>query len=103
MPALREKVEQSPLNIWTRGEGRIGVITHGVNTLFVEEVAAGRKFDVLSLGFTHPLPLELIRRFRDSVNGPVYVIEDGHRFIQEGILAAGIEVRGKDEDETVME
>ena len=103
MPALREKVEQSPLNIWTRGEGRIGVITHGVNTLFVEEVAAGRKLDVLSLGFTHPLPLELIRRFRDSVNGPVYVIEDGHRFIQEGILAAGIEVRGKDEDETVTE
>lgn len=103
IPALREKVEKSPLNTWTKGKGKIGVITHGVNTLFVEEVAAGKELDVLSLGFTYPLPMDLIRRFCESVDGPVYVIEDGHRFIQESILAAGIDVQGKGEDETITE
>jgi len=105
MPGLRKMVEESPLNSWTKGDGKIGVITHGVNGLYVEEVraASGKNIDVLSLGFTYPLPLDLIRRFCESVEGPVYVIEDGYRFIQDSILAEGIAVQGKGEDETVTE
>lgn len=105
IPALREMVESSPLNTWTRGDGTIGIITHGVNTLFVEEVraASGRNIDVLSLGFTYPLPMEKIRQFCESIDGPVYVIEDGYRFIQESLLAAGLNVLGKTEDETTTE
>jgi indolepyruvate ferredoxin oxidoreductase alpha subunit len=105
MPALRALVEESPLNTWTRGDGKVGIITHGINTLYVEEMlaATGQKIDVLSLGFTHPLPMDLIRRFRESVSGPVYVIEDGFRFIQDSILAEGIAVAGKGPDDTVTE
>ncbi len=105
IPALREMVEQSPLNAWIKGDGKIGVITHGVNGLFVEEVraASGQKIDVLSLGFTYPLPMQLIRRFVESIDGPVFVIEDGHRFIQESLLAEGLKVLGKGEDETTTE
>lgn len=105
IPALRDMVEQSPYNVWTKGDGKIGVITHGVNGLFVDEVrtASGQNIDVLSLGFTYPLPMQLIRRFCESVSGPVYVIEDGHRFIQESLLAEGISVLGKDVDETTTE
>jgi indolepyruvate ferredoxin oxidoreductase alpha subunit len=105
IPALRKMVEQSPLNLWTKGDGAIGVITHGVNTLFVDEVkaATGKNIDVLSLAFTYPLPMDLIRRFRSSVSGPVFVIEDGYRFIQELVLAEGISVQGKGEDETITE
>jgi indolepyruvate ferredoxin oxidoreductase alpha subunit len=105
IPALREMVEQSPLNTWTKGDGTVGVITHGANTLFVDEVkaATGANIDVLSLGFTYPLPMQLIRRFCESISGPVYVIEDGYRFIQESLLAEGLLVQGKGEDETVTE
>ncbi|MDP3430489.1 MAG: pyruvate ferredoxin oxidoreductase, partial [Desulfomicrobium sp.] len=105
IPALRKMVEESPLNVWTRGGGKIGIITHGVNGLFVEEVraATGTDIDVLSLGFTYPLPMDLIRRFCESIDGPVFVIEDGYRFIQEAALAEGIAVTGKGEDETITE
>ena len=105
IPALRGMVEESPLNVLTRGDGKIGIITHGVNDLFVEEVraATGKNVDVLSLGFTYPLPMDLIRRFCESIDGPVYVIEDGYRFIQEAIQAEGIAVQGKGADETVTE
>ena len=105
IPALRKMVEESPLNTWTKGDGSVGIITHGVNGLFVEEVkaATGKNIDVLSLGFTYPLPMDLIRRFCESVSGPVFVIEDGYRFIQESILAEGIAVEGKGQDETVTE
>lgn len=105
IPALREMAEQSPLNTWTRGDGTMGIITHGVNNLFIDEVkaATGNNIDVLSLGFTYPLPMNLIRRFCESISGPVYVIEDGYRFIQESLLAEGLEVRGKGEDETITE
>jgi len=105
IPALREMVEQSPLNNWIKGDGRIGVITHGVNTLFLDEVRAtsGQMIDVLSLGFTYPLPMNLIERFCASVDGPVYVIEDGYRFIQDALLAQGLKVEGKGVDETITE
>ena len=105
IPALRAMVEESPLNTWTKGDGTIGIITHGANGLFVEEVGAalGQKIDVLSLGFTYPLPMNLIRRFCESISGPVYVIEDGYRFLQESIQAEGLAVQGKGEDETLTE
>ena len=105
IPALREMVEQSPLNNWIKGDGRIGVITHGVNTLFLDEVrvTSGQMIDVLSLGFTYPLPMNLIERFCASVDGPVYVIEDGYRFIQDALLAQGLKVEGKGVDETITE
>lgn len=105
IPALRTMVEQSPLNLWTKGDGRVGIITHGVNTLFIDELraASGQNIDVLSLGFTYPLPMNLIRRFCESISGPVYVVEDGYRFIQESLLAEGLQVLGKGEDETITE
>lgn len=105
IPALREMIEQSPYNVWTKGAGKIGVITHGVNDLFVAEVrtALGEEIDVLSLGFTSPLPMQLIRRFCASIDGPVHVIEDGHRFLQDSLLAAGLAVQGKSEDDTITE
>ena len=37
MPRLRKMVENSPLNHWTKGAGKKGVITHGVNNLYIEE------------------------------------------------------------------
>jgi indolepyruvate ferredoxin oxidoreductase, alpha subunit len=105
MPALAEMVEGSPLNEWERGDGKRGIITSGSNTAFVKEVKAvyGAEVDLLSLGFTHPLPRNLIREFCRSVKGPVHVIEDGLHYLQDELRAMGLPVQGKAEFSTLTE
>ncbi|MFW6057125.1 MAG: 2-oxoacid:acceptor oxidoreductase family protein, partial [Chloroflexota bacterium] len=105
MPALIEMVEASPLNRWEKGSGTLGIITYGICDMYVREVkeSLGADFDVLSLGFTNPLPMNLIRRFFESIDGPVYVIEDGYRFVQEQLLQAGLDARGKQSDDPITE
>jgi indolepyruvate ferredoxin oxidoreductase alpha subunit len=97
MPALQKMVEETPLNRRIEGDGEIGIITYGANTIFAQEAAAtlGKNIDILSLGFTNPLPLNLIRSFCESIKGDVYVIEDGYRYIQEALTAEGLDVKGK--------
>jgi indolepyruvate ferredoxin oxidoreductase alpha subunit len=104
MPALLEMVETSPLNKWeksTRQPGqkaRVGVITYGIGDMYVREVrqALSAEFDLLSLAFTNPLPMQLIRDFCNSIGGEIFVIEDGYRYLQETIENAGYKVTGKD-------
>jgi indolepyruvate ferredoxin oxidoreductase alpha subunit len=105
MPALIEMVESSPLNRWDKGAGKLGVITYGVCDMYVKEVkrSLGPDIDVLSLAFSNPLPIDLIRRFYESIDGPVYVIEDGYRFVQEQLHQAGLDVMGKRPDNPLTE
>jgi indolepyruvate ferredoxin oxidoreductase alpha subunit len=97
LPTLEQMVESSDLNHWIKGAGKKGVITHGVNTLYMEEYKAlfEKDIDILSLGFTNPLPVNLIKEFYSSIEGDVYVVEDGYRFIHSDCLAAGLDVIGK--------
>lgn len=97
IPKLEQMVEDSSLNHWTKGAGKKGVITHGVNTLYLEEYKAmfEQDIDILSLAFTNPLPMNLIRQFCESIDGDVYVVEDGYRFIHGACLEAGLNVKGK--------
>ena len=105
MPELLEMVEQSHLNQWVRGSGNIGVVTYGINDLYVREVMQARNLDIdfLSLAFTNPLPINLIRDFYNSINGPVYIFEDGYRFVQEAMQQEGMPVIGKDPYSNVTE
>jgi indolepyruvate ferredoxin oxidoreductase alpha subunit len=105
MPALTKMVEESPLNKWTKGSGKRGVITYGVNSMYLEEVRElfFPDLDVLSLAFTNPLPKKLIKEFYDSINGDVYVIEDGYRFLEEALNAQGLKVKGKPEYSKITE
>lgn len=104
-PRLLEIVEKSSLNRWDRGAGKVGVVTYGVSDLMVREVkqALGKDIDILSLGFTYPLPMKLIRQFYASINGTVYVIEDGYRYLQDEMLRQGMQVEGKSETDTLTE
>jgi len=105
MPALRKFVEESPLNMRKKGNGKVGIITYGVNHLFVEEVQDGmeEELDVLSLAFTNPLPENLIREFCDSIEGDIYIFEDGHRYVQEALERLGIKAQGKTEEDKLTE
>ncbi|MCE1255097.1 MAG: 2-oxoacid:acceptor oxidoreductase family protein, partial [Anaerolineae bacterium] len=105
MPALLEMVENSPLNRLVKGSGKMGVITYGICDTYVREIrqTLGQDFDILSLAFTNPLPMKLIEDFCKSINGDVYVVEDGYRFVQEAMLQAGLQVKGKEVYETITE
>jgi indolepyruvate ferredoxin oxidoreductase alpha subunit len=97
MPALVDMVENSPLNHWEKGAGQIGIITYGACDLHVREVLqqTGLQADILSLAFTNPLPEKLIREFCASIHGPVYIFEDGYRYVQEEAERLGIKLEGK--------
>lgn len=98
MPALEEMVENSPLNHWEKGAGKTGIITYGFSDTYVREVITSLELDIdlLSLAFTNPLPIKLIKEFYASIKGDVYVFEDGYRYLQESLAAAGLEVIGKE-------
>ncbi len=97
MPALVEMVENSPLNLWVKGSGKLGVVTYGVCDMYVREVkqSLAPDIDILSLAFTNPLPVDLLSRFHESIDGPVFVIEDAYRFVQESLEQSGLNVHGK--------
>ena len=105
VPGLRQMVEDSPMNNWIKGTGKQGVITHGVNTLYLEEYKDlfDNDIDILSLAFTNPLPMSLIKTFCNSIKGEVYVIEDGDRFIQTACNEIGLDVKGKSLDHNITE
>lgn len=105
MPKLVEMVENTSLNHWAKGSGKKGIITHGVNSLYIDEYKAlfENDIDILSLAFTHPLPIKLIKHFCDSIDGNVYVVEDGHRFIHSACLEAGLNVKGKEPFSNITE
>jgi indolepyruvate ferredoxin oxidoreductase alpha subunit len=105
LPALIEMVESSPLNTREKGSGKIGVITYGVSDIMVREMklSLGVDIDILSLGFTFPLPIRLIRKFYDSIAGPVYVVEDGYRYLQDELERNGMAVQGKEMTDTLTE
>lgn len=104
-PKLLNIVENSPLNKWEKGAGTVGVVTYGVSDIMVREVkqSLGEDIDILSLGFTYPLPMKLIGEFYQSINGSVYVIEDGYRYLQDEMSRQGMHVEGKSETETLTE
>ena len=97
MSALLEMVESSPRNRWLKGAGKTGVICSGANTAYAQEVreAFGLDVDILSLGFTNPLPVQLLLDFRDGITGEIMVIDDGYRYLQEELAILGIKTSGK--------
>ncbi|MFW5490212.1 MAG: 2-oxoacid:acceptor oxidoreductase family protein [Desulfovibrio sp.] len=99
LPAMMEMVEKSPLNHWIKGSGKRGLIVYGPNAMFAKEVKQlyENDLDILSLAFTNPLPINLIREFCGSIEGDVFVIDDGYHFVEEEIRQNGIKVVGKPE------
>ena len=105
LPGLTKMVEHSPMNKWIEGAGKVGVITCGVNAMFVQEVKQAHDFDldVLSLGFTNPLPEKLMKHFCDSISDQIYVVEDGTTYLQDKLEMMGVLAQGKDALSNVTE
>ncbi len=73
------------------GTSGIGVITSGVAFGYVKETLPDAS--ILKLGMTWPLPMERIKAFAGTVE-ELYVVEELEPFIEEALLAAGIEAKG---------
>ncbi len=59
--------------------------------------------DILSLPLTNPLPMKKIKEFYDSIDGDVYVIEDGYMYLQEAMEREGMKVIGKEKYSKITE
>lgn len=72
----------------------IGIIASGVSYRYAKEVF-GDDVSYLKIGFSYPLPDELIKEFADKVD-TIYVIEENDPIMENEIKAMGIDVKGKD-------
>ena len=80
---------ESPFNRIEKGDTSLGIVTSGVAYQYVKEVFP--EFSVLKLGWTNPLPRELVASFAASVDR-VLVVEELDPFLEEQIRAMGIKV-----------
>lgn len=95
LKALEVYANTSPLNKAEYNENtNIGIITASVAYQYVKEVF-GDKASYLKLGFTFPLPMDMIRDFASKFE-TVYVVEELEPFMEEQIKAAGIKCIGKE-------
>jgi indolepyruvate ferredoxin oxidoreductase, alpha subunit len=81
--------EQSGPTKTINGSRTLGIITSGISYQHVREAAPDAS--VLKLGMTHPLPIEVIRRFAEGVDRCICV-EEGDPYLFESCRAAGINV-----------
>jgi indolepyruvate ferredoxin oxidoreductase alpha subunit len=99
-PILEQKLKdleayanRSPLNKVEMKGTKIGVITASIAYQYAKEVFP-EDTSFLKLGFTYPLPMDLIRDFAAKVE-KLYVVEELEPFMEEQIKAAGIACIGK--------
>ena len=90
---LKSYAESFPYNQLLWGDRRLGIITSGVAYQYAREVFPKASF--LKLGMSYPLPENLLRSFASQVDY-LLVIEELDPFLEERILAMGIEVKGKE-------
>jgi indolepyruvate ferredoxin oxidoreductase alpha subunit len=78
---------ESPYN-FTHGTGHFGVICNGVSynyvTDAVRELGLGNQAKILRIGFSHPLPGQLIQSFIKDCD-KVLVVEEGEPFMEEAV------------------
>ena len=92
---LTEFSNNCPYNYAEYSEGtKIGIVASGVSYQYAKEVF-GDNVSYLKLGMTNPLPMDLIREFRNNVE-TLYVIEELDPYLEDQLHAAGIDCIGKE-------
>ncbi|MCM1992480.1 indolepyruvate ferredoxin oxidoreductase subunit alpha [Oceanirhabdus seepicola] len=91
---LRQYSNSCSLNKIEMGDTKIGIITSGITYQYSREVF-GDNASYLKIGFSYPLPDDMIREFAGKVD-KLYVIEENDPYIETAVKAMGIECYGKD-------
>ena len=95
LKALLEYSENCPENVIEKRGADAGVITGGISYQYVRDVLP--EASVLKLGFTHPLPEALIRKFAATVK-TLWVVEELEPIIENHVKALGIRAAAKPEE-----
>ena len=90
---LKDASEASPFNRIVPG-GKTGVVCSGMCYNFAREVF-GDTATYLKLGFTNPLPDNLLKKFCAQVD-EIYVIEENDPYLENWIKQNGFACKGKD-------
>jgi indolepyruvate ferredoxin oxidoreductase alpha subunit len=100
-PMLEEKLKKleayantSPLNKLELRGSKVGVVSASIAYEYAKEVFP-EDTSFLKLGFTYPLPMELIKKFASQVE-TLYVVEELEPFMEEQMKANGIRCIGKE-------
>jgi indolepyruvate ferredoxin oxidoreductase alpha subunit len=99
IPAIRKWSESSSLISIQNGSEDWGIIVNGECEIIVKEAfkVISANPSMLSLAIANPIPENKIKEFAKKVKGKLFIIEDGHRFLEEKIRLLNINVIGKDE------
>lgn len=94
LEALRKYSNHTFLNRMEMGDTKIGIITSGISYQYCREVL-GDNASYLKIGFSYPLPDEMIKEFAAKVD-KLYVVEENDPYLETQIKAMGIECIGKE-------
>ena len=93
--AARVMAETSVYNI-VEGNGKWGIVCNGVSFNYVEDAVKELQIEaqvcVLRIGFSHPLPPALIKKFLGQCE-KVLVVEEGEPYLEESLKALAQEAR----------
>jgi len=98
MPAVETVFNEAALALAESGDAAWGVVASGESVIQVREALATANLDPprLFLGGTVPFPAAAVQRFAEEISGPIYVFEDGDRWVEERCRLAGVAVTGKE-------
>ncbi len=94
LEGLRQFSETTSLNRIIDNSSKVGVISSGMSFHFARDVF-GENASYLKLGFTNPLPAELIQRFSTMVD-TLYIIEENDPYMESFVKELGISCIGKE-------
>jgi len=91
---LQHYSNNCPLNKIEWGDKKTGIVTSGISYQHAKEVFRN-KASYLKIGFSYPLPDQMIKKFAKSVD-KLYVIEENEPYLENYIKTLGIECMGKE-------
>ncbi|WP_346929334.1 indolepyruvate ferredoxin oxidoreductase subunit alpha [Clostridium sp.] len=91
---LRQYSNSTKLNRMEIGDTKIGIITSGISYEYCKEVF-GDSASYLKIGFSYPLPDEMIKEFATKVE-KLYVVEENDPYLENAVKALGINCIGKE-------
>ena len=86
---MEKAAAASPFNRIEEGRADLGIVTSAVAYQYVKEIFP--EFSVLKLGWTNPLPKELVAKFAAKVER-LLVVEELDPFLEDQVKAMGIKV-----------
>jgi indolepyruvate ferredoxin oxidoreductase alpha subunit len=94
MNRLKEYSNNCEFNYYEWNDTKIGIIASGITYEYAKEVFQDNA-SYLKIGFSYPLPTEMIKKFSDKVN-KIYVLEENDPIMETEIKALGISCIGKE-------